>query len=58
MEEKKIRFKDLSGWLKFGIVGGIIYILIITLGLIAGLIIGFMTPIQKELNSSNPRCKG
>ncbi len=45
MEEKKIRFKDLSGWLKFGIVGGIFYILIIILGLITGLIIGFMTPI-------------
>ena len=33
MEEKKIRFKDLSGWLKFGIVGGIIYLTLITLGL-------------------------
>ncbi len=45
MEKEKIRYNDLSGWLKFGIVGGILYILIITLGLIAGLIIGFMTPI-------------
>ena len=46
MEEKKIRFKDLSTWLKFGIVGGILYILIITLGLILGLILGFLTPIE------------
>ena len=45
MEKEKIRYKDLSGWLKFGIVGGILYIFIIAIGFIVGLTMGLFSPI-------------
>jgi len=41
-QENKINFKDLNGWLKFGIVGGVIYsfyLILILLGLIIGIFI-------------------
>jgi hypothetical protein len=42
MEKEKIRFKNLSGWLKFGIVGGwatmVVYITSFLIGFLIGML--------------------
>lgn len=45
MEEKKIRFKDLSGWLKFGIIISWMLAAFWLIALVIGFMIGIMTPI-------------
>ena len=40
--EKKIRFKDLSGWLKLSIVMGWVFAAELVLAFLYGLVLGFM----------------
>jgi len=37
--KNKINFKDLSGWLKFGMIGGIVYSIIFIVAFIYGFLI-------------------
>ena len=42
MMEKTIKFKNLSGWLKFATIGGFIYMCIAVLAFIIGFIYGLI----------------